>query len=836
VGIPGTGIWSRTRIGGSHGRASLPRQRPVKSTPWPSRSYSPPRTPEPQQPSDPFFVEGAEQVHSAETGSLTSHGLEEFRELITSAHAEQKQLNQEIPVAKAECDAAERRRRKWESGFLFKRLRPARFVEITEEAKTAAAKVEELEEQLRLAKIATEINLPEAHMGAYARLCDDFVRLSNAQGIYDILAHQSINGAGMRTMAAKGSTTAPVSFGLGECDLIASKWQVPHLQNRNGGDLFLYPGFVLYRVSDEEFALIDFHEVDLETSTQKFIVQDKPESDAEVVGHTWYKTNKDGSPDRRFKKNFEMPIVRYGILKFKSQTGLNEEFLISNHGLTDAFGRSWAAFHSLVTPEGTATSTQPSATSKASGDQRSSQGSSTASRAGAATSIVKETKSRMSEEPSEPEPGSRSTLTEHDDLSGFQYRGNTSVKYDPSKNTTTVTHSVPGHWESEATAFTADVTVDNQVVGGKHIFAIGDSISFSGHTLTTTPTVVQTLIHGVDSREDWHFPPNTRLVFKIDGEVFDVNVKYQIDLVEDPIAPTKFTESLDARPPYEMYLKIATAKRVTVQVGMGFFDLDPRIIDSYRDFVRSASTAGAEIAPQPGAQAARTPPRMNLPVPTQPVMFAFAWPQPIEANASPDQLAVSREALRLATEKPRGWEYLLFAQVMLDEIRKAKRDLARGNTAPPEPSNINSMPEFLDWASSRVAEYQSLLSHVSEVNMTNDNPAFGPPGQPGNISGIVSLSRKVGYLCQRAADLSQNIAETPLPLVFHDVARELQRFSEVFIESGEKFAKQFLEKVQDAVTKPPGSRVVIDMTWKIDSPDQEKLQWALKMLELRLSH
>ena len=52
-----------------------------------------------------------------------------------------------------------------------------------------------------------------------------------------------------------------MTFSLGKCDLIHWEQKVPHLQNINGGDLFLYPGFILYRAAREAFSVIDFHDV-----------------------------------------------------------------------------------------------------------------------------------------------------------------------------------------------------------------------------------------------------------------------------------------------------------------------------------------------------------------------------------------------------------------------------------------------------------------------------------------------------------------------------------------------------------------------------------------------
>lgn len=242
----------------------------------------------------------------------------------------------------------------------------------------------------------------------------------------------------------------------------------------------------------------------------------------------------------------------------------------------------------------------------------------------------------------------------------------------------------------------------------------------------------------------------------------------------------------------------------------------------------SALIAGTELAIQHAkahSNAAARP--SNNPMP------ALSWPKPINPPMSPQELALSAGALKLVTEKPRGWEHRLFAQVMLDEVRKAKRNLARGNIAAPETTDIHSLLQFLDWTSERVSEHELLVDLLSQLNITNDNPAFGPPGQPGSVTAIVSLSRQVGWCCQRAADWSQEIAKTPLDLIYHDVARELQRFAEVFVASAERFAKQFLQQVEDALNKPPGTQVVIDATLKLDAPDQTQFQSALDMLKIR---
>ena len=53
-------------------------------------------------------------------------------------------------------------------------------------------------------------------------------------------------------------------------------------------------------------------------------------SDTQVVGQTCAKVKKDGSPDRRFRDNYQIPVVLYGALTFSSPSGLQEEYQFLN--------------------------------------------------------------------------------------------------------------------------------------------------------------------------------------------------------------------------------------------------------------------------------------------------------------------------------------------------------------------------------------------------------------------------------------------------------------------------------------------------------------------------
>ena len=75
----------------------------------------------------------------------------------------------------------------------------------------------------------------------------------------------------------------------------------------------------------------------------RFIEGEVVPQDAEVVDHTWQYVNKDGSPDRRFAANRQLPVVLYGSLAFNSQTGMNVLLHVSSKQLAYQFAEAFKA-------------------------------------------------------------------------------------------------------------------------------------------------------------------------------------------------------------------------------------------------------------------------------------------------------------------------------------------------------------------------------------------------------------------------------------------------------------------------------------------------------------
>ncbi len=288
------------------------------------------------------------QIRSASTYELSSEGLAGFRKLLADAHEEQHTLDVEIGSAQREFDAANSRYEQWAQGFLVKRIRKGSFAKRQEAAEEARDRLAELREQRGLTVVATEIDVSKEIIPSFGRVCDAFSQLAESRKVWDTLSSQEINRAALRTVAANAIERTEVKFDLGSDDLLKCEWKVPHLENANGGDISLYPGFLLYRVSRKSFAVLDCKEVSVSFALTGFLEEEGVPDDADVVGQTWKYANKNGQRDMRFSDNYQIPVVGYGKLKLSSPTGLNEEYMISNAKAASDFAEAWQAFRKAI--------------------------------------------------------------------------------------------------------------------------------------------------------------------------------------------------------------------------------------------------------------------------------------------------------------------------------------------------------------------------------------------------------------------------------------------------------------------------------------------------------
>ncbi|HVZ83972.1 MAG TPA: DUF4236 domain-containing protein [Terracidiphilus sp.] len=285
-----------------------------------------------------------QEIHSASTELLTSETLKELKGLIQSAYHQHQEISNELDSARSQKIELQEKFDSWEHGFLLKKIFKKAFAERKEAYDTEKEHVEELEQQLNLSTISTEIEIENEQAEFYYRLRDEFAALCECAAIWDVKTRQATDKFHERTTADQKLSRECVQFRLDKCDLIAWEQNVPHLKNAKGGDIYLYPGFIIYRAAREAFSLIEYQDINVTASNVNFQEENGVPSDSKIIGRTWAKANKDGSRDRRFVNNYEIPIALYGSVTLRSDHGLWEEFHFSNFDKMASFIKAFGAF------------------------------------------------------------------------------------------------------------------------------------------------------------------------------------------------------------------------------------------------------------------------------------------------------------------------------------------------------------------------------------------------------------------------------------------------------------------------------------------------------------
>jgi hypothetical protein len=321
TGIPGTGIYDRQKIGG--GRKLQPNAPALTPT----------------APTEYVSNEEIGAIRTEEAESTTTSDLQELKKTLLECYDERATLRKEISKAKTDLLFAiilQVISYVLIFGFFIKWFKQNK----TEKHEYA----DDLVTQLEQCHINIDMDIAPEIEAKYKTLLDAYKTLITSDRIWDITSSVSTDRAQTRSAASTTVTRRLVKYDFGNIDIIKSKFDALHFENANGGDLYIYPAFVAIVDGHKKFGLVDMRELYFGFHGQRFLEEEKVPNDAAVVDHTWAKVNKNGSPDKRFKDNYQIPICQYGEIELTSSTGLNEAYQISSYSNTEKFASAMEAY------------------------------------------------------------------------------------------------------------------------------------------------------------------------------------------------------------------------------------------------------------------------------------------------------------------------------------------------------------------------------------------------------------------------------------------------------------------------------------------------------------
>ena len=103
-----------------------------------------------------------------------------------------------------------------------------------------------------------------------------------------------------------------------------------------GKQIFFFPDSILYH-NGGEVEFISFNDIKINLMISQFRESEDIPSDSEKTGSTWQFVNNDGGPDRRFKDNPKIPIMKYSQIKITDNKGFSVMIMTSNYEIGQTF-------------------------------------------------------------------------------------------------------------------------------------------------------------------------------------------------------------------------------------------------------------------------------------------------------------------------------------------------------------------------------------------------------------------------------------------------------------------------------------------------------------------
>lgn len=111
---------------------------------------------------------------------------------------------------------------------------------------------------------------------------------------------------------------------------------------RGNGSLVIFPGFIIAMYDNKllepnHIMVYSWECLKIKKDRTTFIETDLfPPKDAKIISYTYEHANIDGTMDRRFASNRQIPIMEYGLITFNNM-GTIYEFMISNFSQSNVF-------------------------------------------------------------------------------------------------------------------------------------------------------------------------------------------------------------------------------------------------------------------------------------------------------------------------------------------------------------------------------------------------------------------------------------------------------------------------------------------------------------------
>lgn len=305
----------------------------------------------PQPQSQPLLVPDyhrnlCDNIFSADVHEITSQDMSGIKESILVAQRQKTELETDLKKIKKALSFS--KTKKVVSYMLIYGFINKKFVEkINQDITAQKEAIMQTKIVIDNSAINIDVQFDDPTKRKYERFYKAFKNLSSSHRIWDITGAHFQDRVAARSNASTLVNRREIKIGLKSLPIIKSNYEALYFQNINGADLYFYPTFILMYTNNQNFAIIGIDELNLMTTSVSFTETSSVPRDSKIIRKTWAKVNKNGTPDKRFKNNYQIPVVQYGRIHLSTSTGVKEEYQMSNFEFTKEFGDAFQEYKNL---------------------------------------------------------------------------------------------------------------------------------------------------------------------------------------------------------------------------------------------------------------------------------------------------------------------------------------------------------------------------------------------------------------------------------------------------------------------------------------------------------
>lgn len=191
------------------------------------------------------------------------------------------------------------------------------------------------------------------------------------------------------------------------------------------------------------------------------------------------------------------------------------------------------------------------------------------------------------------------------------------------------------------------------------------------------------------------------------------------------------------------------------------------------------------------------------------------------------------ETLRIALEKPAGWEYRLFAHALIDGVHGHHRSRRRHETGIPLGLG-EDVQDPLTWLRARFGDAMRMSQGLSTLLNTTLQEGLGPEGVPGNAEKIVFVAETIADVYADALQWSARIRAANMDEHFTQLRSIVSRMLDDLIRQVREFGPDAKSTFEAALAAPKtGTSRIVTMTLTISVSESLMDEFNREIARLR---